>query len=123
MELRRVAHAVGGVLIASVLTILLNAQPAPRRTALTQRQVEGLIDLKAPDSTVAAEISERGIGFRLTRATLHSLRDRGAGTRTLGVLSRFLVSRASPFPPGLRHPPPVSKLGDRLIPATLTAGW
>jgi len=91
MEPKRVGCTLGGLLIGLLLSCSLDAQQVPRKGPLSQRQIEQLIDLKAPDSVVAAEISEQGVGFRLTRSLVNGLRTRGAGPRTLESLSRYLL--------------------------------
>lgn len=90
MAPRRVTLVFCGILIVLLLVPMLGAQPSQRRTALTQQQIERLIDLKSPDLMLAAEVSDRGLAFSLTHSILGSLRSRGAGPRTLQALSRFL---------------------------------
>jgi Flp pilus assembly protein TadD len=70
------------------------AQPpnagAQRKPPLSLQQIEALLGVQAPDSTVAAEIGSRGLAFRPTRATIGRLRDRGAGLETVQALSKTL---------------------------------
>jgi Carboxypeptidase regulatory-like domain len=68
---------------------------APQRQNQKQRplslaQVEQLISNNIPDNTISGEIRKRGIDFRLSRAVLNGLRNRGAGEQTIQALSVFL---------------------------------
>ena len=91
------------ILILALSALLLpliqgqNGQKAQPKAAATQKkpplslqQIEGLLSVQAPDSTVAAEIGTRGLAFRLTHATIGRLKDRGAGPQTIEALSRAL---------------------------------
>jgi tetratricopeptide (TPR) repeat protein len=63
---------------------------AQKKPPLSLQQIEALLGVQAPDSTVAAEIGNRGLSFRLTRATIGRLKDRGAGPQTVQALSRAI---------------------------------
>ena len=63
---------------------------AQKKPPLSLQQIEALLGVQAPDSTVAAEIGNRGLSFRLTHATIGRLKDRGAGPQTVQALSRAL---------------------------------
>lgn len=74
-----------------------NPQPLVQRVAshaLTLRQVEDLMSLGVPDSTVHAEIQKRGLAFTPDPALLASLRAKGAGPLTLADI-KTLIPKAS----------------------------
>jgi hypothetical protein len=83
----RAAHS--WVLFALSLMLLCQnttAQQAPN-DPLTLKQVEDLVSLSVPDSTVRSEIQKRGLAFAPTPAVLASLRAKGAGPLTLAEIT------------------------------------
>ena len=76
--------------VVTTCLVLGNPASAQKKPPLSFQQIEALLGVQAPDSTVAAEIGNRGLAFRLTRATISRLKDRGAGPQTLQSLSRAL---------------------------------
>ncbi|MBZ5685882.1 MAG: hypothetical protein LAP86_12695 [Acidobacteriia bacterium] len=67
--------------------LLLSAQA---QAPLTLEQVRNLINVGAPDATVAHEIQTRGLAFTPDRELLAQLERQHAGTRTLAAVRDFL---------------------------------
>jgi hypothetical protein len=70
-----------------VIPVLLCAQA---QGPLTLEQVRNLINISAPDATVAHEIQTRGIAFTPDRELLSRLESQHAGAKTLAVLRDLL---------------------------------
>jgi hypothetical protein len=81
----RIASALAVVTTCLVLGDLPSAQEKP---PLSLQQVEAVLGVQAPDSTVAAEIGNRGLAFRLTHATISCLKDRGADPGVYDIVFR-----------------------------------
>jgi hypothetical protein len=75
------------------------AQSAP----LSLSQIEKLIQIQAPDNTVAAEIERRGVDFVPSKETIEKLRRMGAGSATLDALDRLrpMLDEAKQVIPGI----------------------
>lgn len=73
------------------------------QSPLTLEQVQSLLRIGAPDTTVAHEIRTRGVAFALNRDLLAQLETEHAGTMTLGALREFLpiLDEAKRAIPGL----------------------
>jgi len=82
------------IVITGIVTLsatgMVRAQPRGGPTQpLSFRQVERLVQIQAPDATVAAEIRKRGLDFAPTKATGETLRRLGAGPETLQAIDEL----------------------------------
>ncbi len=68
--------------------VQLIAQPPPVQP-LALNQIEKLIQIQAPDATIAGEIRQRGLSFAPTKDTAESLRQAGAGPGTLQAIDEL----------------------------------
>lgn len=96
------AATMGAILVSSVLPNAAEAR-GPQGQPLSLKQVERLIQLQTPDSTVAAEIGRRGLDFAPTKETADSLRRLGAGPATLDSMDQFrpMLDEAKQEIPGI----------------------
>jgi len=76
------------VMFAVAMTLSFHNATAQQTAAepLTLKQVEDLVSLHVPDSTVRSEIRKRGLAFTSTPAVLASLRAKGAGPLTIAAI-------------------------------------
>lgn len=75
------------VVVVGVLSpraVLLAQEP------LTLTKLESLLRVRAPDSTIAAEVRQRGLAFPVTKEIIQSLRAAGAGQQTSAALNEAI---------------------------------
>ena len=80
LHLRTIAF---GLLVCLAVLVPASAQ----KTKLSRVQVQQLIQNHAPDDLIASQLRSRGISFPIDRKTLDEFAAKGAGPKTLSVLS------------------------------------
>jgi hypothetical protein len=81
------------VFALGVASLMLFTKPVSAQRAqgqpLSLAQVQKLIQVQAPDATIAAEIRSRGLSFAPTKETAEALRRAGAGTETIEAIDEL----------------------------------
>ncbi len=81
---------IGGAVAFCIAAIVFPTRPAcAQGQPLSLAQVEKLIQVQAPDATIAAEIRRRGLNFAPSKETSESLRRAGAGPDTLQAIDEL----------------------------------
>ena len=96
-----------GMFALGVASLMLLTKPVSAQGTqgqpLSLAQVQKLIQVQAPDATIAAEIRRRGLSFAPTKETAEALRRAGAGTETLQAIDelRPMLDEAKQAIPGI----------------------
>jgi TonB family protein len=81
---------IAGTAVFCAANVLFATNPASAQAQpLSLAQVQKLIQVQAPDATIAAEIRRRGLSFAPSKETAEALRRAGAGAETLQAIDEL----------------------------------